>query len=80
MITLLILSLFIICGAHGAMNYKPDHGELKQLNLDGNLLATFKWLNGSQTNVQMFASNPEALELCIYRGSFKEDRNSSILG
>ena len=80
MITLSILSLFIIGGAHGVMNYKPDHGELKQLNLDGNLLANLKWSDGSQTNVQMFAPNPEALEFCMYRGSFPKDEGSKILG
>ena len=74
MIKLFLLSFFI--GAHVSMKYP----ELKQLNLDETLLATFKWSDGSQNNVQMFAPNPEALELCLYRGSFEEDQGSSILG
>ena len=79
MITLFLLSL-IIGAAHGDMNYPAEHGELKQLNLDRTLLATFKWSDGSQTNVQMFAPSPQDLKDCIYRGSFQEDRFSSILG
>ena len=76
MITLFLL----IIGAHGAMEYKAEPVELEQFNLDGTLLATCKWSDGSQTNVQMFAPNPEALEFCMYRGSFAEDEGSKILG
>ena len=80
MIILFLLSLFIIEAAHGAMEYKAEHGELKQLNLDSTLMATFKWSDGYQTKVQMFAPSPQHLQDCIYRGSFQEDRFSSILG
>ena len=78
MIILFLLS--IIGGAHGAMEYRAEHGELKQLNLDITLMATFKWSDGSQTKVQMFAPSPQDFKDCIYRGSFQEDRWSSILG
>ena len=79
MITLFLLSL-IIGGAHGAMEYQAEPVELKQFNLDGTLFATFKWTDGKKTNVQMFEPYPEELKLCMYRGSFQEDRFSSILG
>ena len=78
MIILFLLS--IIGTAHGVMEYRAEHGELKQLKLDGTLMATFEWSDGSQTKVQMFAPSPQHLQDCIYRGSFQEDRSSSILG
>ena len=77
---MIILFLLFVVGAHGAMHYKAEHGELRQLNLDRTLMATFKWSDGSQTKVQMFAPSPQHLKDCIYRGSFKEDNSSSILG
>jgi hypothetical protein len=75
MITLFLLS-YIIGGAQGAMQYQAEPVELEQFNIDG-LFATFKWSDGSKTDVKMF---PASLEDCIYSGSFPEDPGSSILG
>ena len=78
---MIVLFLLFVIGAHGSIDYyKAEHGELKQLKLDRTLMASFKWSDGSQTKVQMFAPSPQHLKDCIYRGSFKEDNSSSILG
>ena len=79
MITLFVLSFII--GGHGAMQYQAEYAELRQFNFDSTtLLATFKWSDGKKKSVQMFAASPQDLEDCNYRGSFQEDRSSSILG
>ena len=73
----MIRLFLLIIGAHGAMESVAEPVELKQFNLDGNLIATFEWSNGLKNDAQMYKAS---LDDCMYRGSFPEDQGSKVLG